>query len=144
MTMGRHSAMDGALTGKRTVSSAYRTTGLGSINSDHVTGRAYDLVGQNLGQYQTMAKAGGGFAEFHGVNGSRHLHVVPGPGATGDRRTPIASSNTNKSLVMSGGGGGTTNYSFNIESSENASPQQIAEAVMIKIKQTERSNRERS
>ena len=142
-TMGRHSAMDASLTGKRTVTSSFRTGGLGSINSDHVTGRAYDLVGQNLGQYQTMAKAGGGFAEFHGVNGSRHLHVVPGPGAIGDRSTPVAPSNRKSNLVASGGGGGNPTYSFNIQGSENASPQQIAEAVMVKLKQIERSNRER-
>jgi hypothetical protein len=141
-TMGRHSAMDASLTGKRTVTSSYRTTGLGSINSDHVTGRAYDLVGQNLGQYQTLAKAGGGFAEFHGTNASRHLHVVPGPGAIGDRSVPIASSNKQPAMAMSGGGG-DTNYSFSIQGGDNASPQQIAEAVMIKLKQIERSNRER-
>jgi hypothetical protein len=142
-TMGRHSAMDASLTGKRTVTSSFRTTGLGSINSDHVTGRAYDLVGQNLGQYQTMAKAGGGFAEFHGVNDSRHLHVVPGPGAMGDRSMPVAPSNKKSNLVASNGGGGNSTYSFNIQGSDNASPQQIAEAVMVKLKQIERSNRER-
>jgi hypothetical protein len=135
--------MDASLTGKRTVTSSFRTTGLGSINSDHVTGRAYDLVGQNLGQYQTMAKAGGGFAEFHGVNGSRHLHVVPGSGAIGDRSMPIAPSNKKSNLVASNGGGGNSTYSFNIQGSDNASPQQIAEAVMVKLKQIERSNKER-
>ena len=142
-TMGRHSAMDASLTGKRTVTSSYRTTGLGSVNSDHVTGRAYDLVGQNLGQYQTLAKAGGGFAEFHGTNASRHLHVVPGPGAIGDNSTPVASSNKQPSMAMSGGGG-DTNYSFHIQGGKNASPQEIANLVIMKVKEIERSNRERS
>ena len=142
-TMGRHSAMDASLTGKRTVTSSYRTTGLGSVNSDHVTGRAYDLVGQNLGQYQTLAKAGGGFAEFHGTNASRHLHVVPGPGAIGDNSTPVASSNKQPSMAMSGGGG-DTNYSFHIQGGNNASPQEIANLVIMKVKEIERSNRERS
>jgi hypothetical protein len=82
--------MNSALTGKRTVTSSYRTTGLGSINSDHVTGRAYDLVGQNLGQYQSLVRSTGGFAEFHGVNKARHLHVVPGSGAMGDNGMPVA------------------------------------------------------
>jgi hypothetical protein len=141
-TMGRHSAMDASLTGKRTVTSAYRTTGLGSVNSDHVTGRAYDLVGQNLGQYQTLAKAGGGFAEFHGTNAQRHLHVVPGPGI-GDNSTPVASSNKQPSMAMSGGGG-DTNYSFHIQGGKNASPQEIANLVIMKVKEIERSNRERS
>jgi hypothetical protein len=45
-------------------------------------------------------------------------------------------------MAMSGGGG-DTNYSFSIQGGDNASPQQIAEAVMIKLKQIERSNRER-
>lgn len=143
LTMGRHSAMDSALTGKRTVTSSYRTSGLGSINSDHVTGRAYDLVGQNLGQYQSLVRAGGGFAEFHGTNASRHLHVVPGSGAIGDTRVPIASSNKQPSMRMSSSGGGDTNYSFYIQGGKNASPQEIADQVMIKIKETERSNRER-
>jgi len=142
ITMGRHSAMDASLTGKRTVTSSYRTTGLGSVNSDHVTGRAYDLVGQNLGQYQTLAKAGGGFAEFHGTNASRHLHVVPGPGAIGDTRVPVASSNKRPSMGMSSTSG-DTNYSFYIQGGKNASPQEIADQVMMKIKDTERSNRER-
>jgi hypothetical protein len=142
-TMGRHSAMDASLTGKRTVTSSYRTTGLGSVNSDHVTGRAYDLVGQNLGQYQTLARAGGGFAEFHGTNASRHLHVVPGPGAIGDNSTPVASSNKQPSMAMSGGGG-DTNYSFHIQGGKNASPQEIANLVIMKVKEIERSNRERS
>lgn len=143
ITMGRHSAMDASLTGKRTVTSSYRNYGLGSVNSDHVTGRAYDLVGQNLGQYQTLVKAGGGFAEFHGTNASRHLHVVPGSGAIGDRNTPIASSNKQPSMTMSGSSG-DANYSFYIQGGKNASPDEIAEQVMIRIKDIQRSNRERS
>jgi hypothetical protein len=143
VTMGRHSAMDGMLTGKRTVTSAYRTYGLGSINSDHATGRAYDLVGQNLGQYQRLVSAGGGFAEFHGTGGGRHLHVVPGPGAFGDTKVPVASSNRPAPMVPGGRSGGDTNYTFHIQSSENASPKQIADAVMMRIRETERSNRER-
>lgn len=143
LTMGRHSAMDGMLTGKRTVTSAYRTTGLGSINSDHVTGRAYDLVGQNLGQYQMLARAGGGFAEFHGTGGGRHLHVVPGPGIMGDTKVPMATSNKPMPMAMGGGSKGDTNYTFHIQGGENASPKQIADAVMMRIKETERSNRER-
>ena len=89
-----------------------------------------------------MAKAGGGFAEFHGNGVDRHLHVVPGPGAIGDRRTPIASSNKQPTLVA-GGGRGDTNYSFYIEGGPSASPDEIANKVMMKIKETERSNRER-
>jgi hypothetical protein len=144
-TMGRHSAMDGMLTGKRTVTSAYRNFGLGSMNSDHVTGRAYDLTGQNLGQYQSLVKAGGGFAEYHGVNKDRHLHVVPGSGM-GDSASPapVAPNQTSRGLYpSSGGGGGGNTYQFYVSGNQNASAKEIAEIVMQKVKDTERSNRER-
>lgn len=81
-TLGAHAAMDGRLTGKRTITSSYRTFNLGSPSSDHASGAAYDLTGQNLGQYAKMVRSGGGFAEFHGVNANRHLHVVPKTGDT--------------------------------------------------------------
>lgn len=91
-TMARHGAMNSMISGKRFVTSSYRTTGLGSINSDHVTGRAYDLVGNQLGMYKTIVERNGGFAEFHGGSINRHLHVVPGPGIApmGDMVTPAS------------------------------------------------------
>ncbi len=79
-TMARHGAMDSMISGRRFVTSSYRTNNLGSINSDHMTGRAYDLVGNQLGMYKTIVERNGGFAEFHGGSINRHLHVVPGPG----------------------------------------------------------------
>jgi hypothetical protein len=141
-TMGRHAAMDSALTGKRTVTSSYRNYGLGSINSDHVTGRAYDLTGQNLGQYQSLVKSSGGFAEFHGVNQARHLHVVPGSGAIGDNRVPVAMNTSPTPITMSGGVGGN-NYNFYVSGNQNASAKEIADMVMQKVQEVERSNRER-
>lgn len=87
-TMARHNYINSMVTGSRKITSSYRTYGLGSINSDHVTGRAYDLTGQNLGMYATAVKGMGGFAEFHGVGGDRHLHVVPGPSPIGDMSAP--------------------------------------------------------
>jgi polyhydroxyalkanoate synthesis regulator phasin len=89
-TMKRHSSIDNALTGKRSVTSGLRNFALGSINSDHVTGRALDLTGQNLGAYATMTNKMGGFAEFHGTGGDRHLHVVPGEGPVGDTMAPVS------------------------------------------------------
>jgi hypothetical protein len=135
-TMSRHQAMDSQLTGKRTITSAFRTWGLGSINSDHVTGRAYDLVGQNLGNYAKLVHANGGFAEFHGAAANRHLHVVPGSGI-GDDSAP-------QSRVMSNSGTGGINnyYTFEINGG-NQSPEAIAQMVMMKIKETERVQRER-
>jgi len=88
-TLSRHSMMNAGIAGKRNITSSYRTTGLGSINSDHVTGRAYDLVGNQLGMYKTTVERNGGFAEFHGGSQNRHLHVVPGP--MGDTSVPSMS-----------------------------------------------------
>jgi len=138
-TMARHSSLNGQLTGKRTMTSAYRTTGLGSINSDHVTGRAYDLTGQNLGQYGTLVNNTGGFAEFHGIGGERHLHVVPGPGAMGDTASP----NTSVGVMRSSGGGSTNYYQFTI-SGGNTDAETIANRVMQKINSIQRSKNERS
>jgi hypothetical protein len=137
-TMNRHSVMDSMLTGKRNITSAWRNTNLGSMNSDHVTGRAYDLTGQNLGQYQSLVNGTGGFAEFHGVNGARHLHVVPGP--VGDTAVPSMSSSTPARSTSSSGV--TNNYSVNV--STNASdPEAVATFVMQKIEQVNRDSRER-
>lgn len=135
-TMSRHAALNGQLTGKRTITSSLRNYALGSPSSDHATGAAYDLTGQNLGQYAKLVHANGGFAEFHGSMANRHLHVVPGPGI-GDTTTvrPVSS--------VSSGGGNTTNY-YSIEiNGANASPESIANMVMAKIEAKERSNRER-
>ena len=135
-TMSRHAAMNGQLTGKRTVTSSLRNYALGSPSSDHATGSAYDLVGQNLGQYSKLVHANGGFAEFHGSAANRHLHVVPGPGV-GDTSVarPISSATS---------GGGSTNNYYSIEvNGGNSSPEAIAQMVMAKLQDRERSERER-
>jgi hypothetical protein len=141
-TMARHSAIDSQLTGSRNVTSAYRTTGLGSINSDHVTGRALDLTGQNLGQYAKLVHANGGFAEFHGTNASRHLHVVPGPGGpTGDTQSPARMTQTKGQMSN---GAPTYNISFAINGTGNMSPNEIAQTVIRKIKETQTNEIQRS
>jgi hypothetical protein len=135
-TMSRHAAMNGQLTGKRTVTSSLRNYALGSPSSDHATGSAYDLVGQNLGQYSKLVHANGGFAEFHGSAANRHLHVVPGPGV-GDTSVarPISSATS---------GGGSTNNYYSIEvNGGNSSPEAIAQMVMAKLQDRERSEKER-
>jgi TP901 family phage tail tape measure protein len=83
--MGFHARVSGGVPGKRFVTSHMRSWGLGSANSDHATGRAYDLVGPNLGSYAAAARRAGGFAEFHGAGPGRHLHVAAGdtPGPRG-------------------------------------------------------------
>jgi hypothetical protein len=136
-TLARHSQIDSGITGKRTVTSALRNWGLGSLKSDHITGNAYDLVGQNLGAYGVAVRKSGGFAEFHGSQGDRHLHVVPG---TGDSSMPSVVG-----LQSSGGGGGSVANSYNITiNGTNQDPEAIANAVMEKIKRSQRSMNERS
>jgi hypothetical protein len=140
-TMARHASIDGMLTGNRTITSSYRTYGLGSINSDHVTGRAIDLVGANLGQYKVMTERAGGFAEFHGRGGTRHLHVVPGSGFIGDTSVPMAKSAPITSAPFSSGSS-VSNYNFYITGA-NASPEDIANRVMAKIQDQARAEMER-
>jgi hypothetical protein len=137
-TMSRHNQLNGGIAGKRSVISSLRTDGLGSSNSDHVTGNAYDLTGQNLGAYQQLTQDNGGFAEFHN-DGGRHLHVVPGAGApVGDTPMPIVAPTTAPAMV---GNSGT--YNFNITAGPNASPEEIARAVETIINRKTRSRRER-
>jgi hypothetical protein len=140
-TMDRHNAVNSSVAGKRTITSSYRTTGLGSLNSDHVTGRAIDIVGQNLGSYAVATRNAGGFAEFHGSGDRRHLHAVPGPGAIGDTLTPSSNqmSTPTTATVASGG----SSFTFHINGGQN-NPEEIANMVMAKIRTTEQRIRERT
>ena len=81
----------------------------------------------------------GGFAEFHGAGGGRHLHVVPPDnGPIGDTMSPLPS------MSMGNAGNSYANsYSFNIASTPNASADQIAQAVMDRLHREQRSARER-
>jgi len=154
-TLNKHRMIDSAIPGKRRVTSAMRNFNLGSINSDHVTGNAYDLTGQNLGKYAYTVQANGGLAEFHGWGSSRHLHVVPGmdplgrwfedykwgrelAGKTGDTPTPAVPKMTAATSVS----GATYNYAVNVNGT-NADPNQIADAVINKIQRMERDRKER-
>jgi hypothetical protein len=139
-TMSRHAAMNGQLTGTRNITSAFRTFGLGSPSSDHAMGRAYDLTGQNLGAYSKLVHANGGFAEFHGNNANRHLHVVPGPGAMGDTSVP---SFGRMPQSMPGQSGSSTTNNITVNGAPGQSPEAIAAAVIQKIEARERNIRER-
>jgi hypothetical protein len=137
-TMASHARFNGMIAGKRAVTSSLRSWGLGSINSDHASGNAYDLTGQNLGAYQKLVNDQGGFAEFHSAGG-RHLHVVPGPGVpAGDSATPAMSG-----VAVSYSGPSNPTYNITVNGA-NASPEQIAMAVMAKIEAKQRTSRERS
>jgi hypothetical protein len=139
-TLRRHDYMDGMLTGKRNMTSSFRTDNLGSINSDHVTGRAYDLTGQNLGAYSQMVNRSGGFAEFHGRGGGRHLHVVPGETPVGDNTAPYMGN----VALSSGSSSSTSNYNITVQGSPGMDVNQLADAVMARLQRAERSNRERA
>lgn len=142
-TYVNHSYFDSLVSGNRKITSGIRNFNVGSINSDHVTGRALDLTGQNLGMYKTSIEAAGGFAEFHGNNGSRHLHVVPPNGPTGDSSTPVAdSANDSPGLMSSVSGSGTGQYVINING-YNKNPQQLANEVIAVMRASERSMSER-
>ena len=136
-TMARHAALNGLVSGKRTITSGIRTDNLGSIGSDHRFGYAYDLVGQNLGAYATNVIRSGGFAEFHGTGGARHLHVVPGAGPVGDTASPIG--------PIGGGMMGLTTNNINIAvyAPEGSSPAAIADEVMVRIGRAQRDAVER-
>lgn len=137
-TMARHSYFNGMFPGKRSVTSAYRNFSLGSLNSDHLTGNAYDLVGQNLVGYANAVNGMGGFAEFHGSGADRHLHVVPGQTPIGDSVSPMTP------MVVGGGGGGTYSYNINVYPTAGQDPAAIAQEVMNRIEAKEKSTRERS
>jgi hypothetical protein len=136
-TLMRHGMYDNMLAGKRTVTSSLRSNNLGSLNSDHLTGNAYDLTGQNLVGYAAMVNRSGGFAEFHGMGADRHLHVVPGM-PMGDAVSPAPMP------VVAASGGSSTTYSIQINANGGQDPNAIANAVMAKIDQRDRNVRERS
>jgi len=142
-TYVNHSYFDSLISGKRKITSGVRDFDVGSINSDHVTGRALDLTGQNLGMYKTSVEAAGGFAEFHGSNGSRHLHVVPPSGPMGDSSTPVAASvNNDPGVSSSSMGSSAGQYVINING-YNKNPQQLANEVIAIMRSSERSMSER-
>ena len=139
-TMSKHSRFDMMIGGKRSVTSAYRTNMLGSGMSDHAAGRAYDLTGQNLGLYQTLVRANGGYADFHGAGGSRHLHVVPGNAPMGDAAVPRMLP-----PVASGGSSASAGdtITVNVYPSEGMDEQALATRVVERLERMNRNRNER-
>jgi hypothetical protein len=138
-TLDAHSRLNiGA--GNRFITSSYRDFNLGSSNSDHVNGRAYDLVGDNLISYRDAVKRDGGFAEFHGDRSTRHLHVVP---RIGDSISPAYSMMSGVSQTMGSISDGQTIYNITVNGA-GSNAEEVANLVMHKIKVTEKINRERS
>lgn len=131
--MAAHNRLNSMVPGRRMVTSGIRDTMLGSIGSDHSTGSAYDLVGDNLVSYASNVRNIGGFAEFHGGGSGRHLHVVP---PVGDTTSPKGGGY--------GGSSSTNYYNFEINGGPGMDPDDIADAVMQRIARAERNRRERS
>jgi hypothetical protein len=138
-TMGAHSRFNGMLPGKRMITSSWREHSLGSPSSDHASGRAFDLTGDNLQQYAKNINGSGGFAEFHGVNGERHLHVVPPIGPMGDTRTPRVAA-----AMTSGSGAAQGGDSFNITVVESRDARTTADEVVKKILDMQKQARRRA
>ena len=139
-TLGRHASMNSLISGKRNITSSFRTNNLGSMNSDHVTGRAYDLVGNQLGMYKTTVERNGGFAEFHGGTLNRHLHVVPGP--TGDTTVPSMSSGNMKTMATSSAPSSQgNNYTINVY---GAGTDEVVAQVKEHLTRLERDKRQRA
>lgn len=135
--MAAHSRFNSTLPGKRTVTSGVRNWKLGSVNSDHTTGAAFDLVGDNLLAYGKQVRDAGGFAEIHGAPSGRHLHVVP---SVGDSYAP-------KPVAAAAPQGGTTVHSpttINVYGAEGQSVNELADEVFARLERRERSMRERS
>ena len=138
-TLSNHSVVGGSIPGKRNITSSYRNFALGSLNSDHVTGRALDLTGQNLVSYRDKMENAGGFAEFHGAGDTRHLHVVPPNRSLGDSMTAVSATS---STVTAERGGQTISNSNNFYIT-GSNPQEIANAVIAKMAMINKSNGER-
>ena len=137
-TMQTHAALNGRFGGRRTVTSGMRDWNLGSLNSDHATGGAFDLTGDNLLAYGKAVRDSGGFAEIHGGTGDRHLHVVPGVGDTYAPQPVAARQAANFSAAPAGP------ITVNVYGSEGQSVQALADEVMDRLERKQRSNSERS
>lgn len=138
-TMANHSAISSSLSGSRQVTSSYRNYALGSLKSDHITGRALDIVGDSLVSYKDKMTQSGGFAQFHGRGKGRHLHVVPPRGSIGDSLTAVSAT----SSTVSSGGDGTNIMNTNNFYITGQNANEIADVVMLKMAQVTKSNEER-
>jgi hypothetical protein len=126
--------------GNRFITSSYRNYSLGSSNSDHVNGRAYDLVGDNLISYRDAVNRDGGFAQFHGDTQNRHLHVVP---RIGDSMSPAYAMATGIASVTGSQSSGAPVYNITVNGA-GSNPEEIANMVMHKIKINEKTSKERA
>jgi hypothetical protein len=126
--------------GNRFITSSYRNYSLGSSNSDHINGRAYDLVGDNLISYRDAVNRDGGFAQFHGDTENRHLHVVP---RIGDSMSPAYAMVTSVGSATSSQSSGAPVYNITVNGA-GSNPEEIANMVMHKIKINEKISKERA
>jgi hypothetical protein len=138
-TLDSHQRLN-SMAGNRVITSSYRDYALGSSNSDHVNGRAYDLVGDNLISYRDAVNRDGGFAQFHGDTQNRHLHVVP---RIGDSMSPAYAMATGITSATSSQSSGAPVYNITVNGA-GSNPEEIANMVMHKIKVNEKISKERT
>jgi hypothetical protein len=132
-TMGVHNRLSSMIPGRRSITSGLRSFNLGSMSSDHLTGNAIDMVGNNLGAYQQAMKGMGGYAEFHGGTNNRHLHAVP---PHGDTYSPAN--------VSSGMGGGASTINVTVNAAPGMNEEAVAMAVARRIERQQQMMRERT
>lgn len=135
---GAHGRLSRGIPGRRSITSMMRNYNLGSLSSDHASGRAYDLVGDNLGMYQKAVLGEGGYADFHGRGGNRHLHVVPN--GVGDTATPYMGAG---SMDLGMAGGGASNINVQVYAAPGMNEEALANAVIRKINAAQRNMAER-
>jgi hypothetical protein len=138
-TLAAHSSATSNIAGKRSITSGIRDYGLGSPSSDHRFGRALDITGQNLGLYKSAVESSGGFAEFHGSAGTRHLHVVPNSNAVGDSSVPYMGASGSSASIQS-----NDSYSIVVNAASGQDAKEIAEEVFNRIQRSQRNSRERA
>jgi hypothetical protein len=89
--------------------------------------------------YASLINSSGGFAEFHGSAGTRHLHVVPPPSPMGD---------TSSARMGSAGASPTSSTyegdSFNITVVESKDAKATAQEVVRQIAEIQKTWRRRS
>lgn len=76
-TMAAHRDIARTVGNRVSITSSVRGWNLGSRQSDHLHGRALDLVGPGVSGYAAEVRRRGGFAQMHGSGPNRHLHAVP-------------------------------------------------------------------
>lgn len=127
-TLAAAGRLEASVPGQRYVTNALVG---GGYDSDHVAGRALDLVGSGLLEYGAAVRAGGGYADMHGS----HLHAVFGD--TASPRRPMGGPADVSALVHIADGGAL------IRDVTVTQPMDLEAAVYAGIRHYDRERKER-